>query len=418
MKVLSTARALGCAAVCLAAALLPHPAWAGMKGVGTNPGSFLPAAVNNLNVSWWYDWASAKNGASGNGEYIPMIWGASNVNSTELNNAGNSGASAILTFNEPDNTGQSNMSVATALSLWPQIQAVAQAHHMLIGSPSAVNFAAGGWLDQFMQGARARGYEVDFICIHPYVGDATVAAATTDLQNKLVSVHNQYGLPIWVTEYAMANWSRSGDPYFGQATEAQFATSSVNMMNGLSYVARYAWLAAIPSIGGYTDTATCTTSGSNTQVGVAYAAAGGSSGGTIANGVHTMTPACATGSRLDDNAGGTTNGNKVQIWTANGSQAQNWSFANVGGTSYNMAVNLGPYCLDGGAATQGTQLQIWSCNGSADQKWNGTSVSGGYKFASAQSGLCIDVNGAASANGTKVQSWACNGSTAQTWAVN
>ena len=244
------------------------------------------------------------------------------------------------------------MSVATALSLWPQIQSVAKAHHMLIGAPSAVNFAAGGWLDQFLQGARAKGYEVDFICLHPYVGDATVAAATTDLQNKLVAAHNQFGLPIWVTEYAMADWSRSGDPYFGQATEASFATSSVNMMNGLSYVQRYAWLAAIPSIGGYTDTATCTTSGSNTQVEWPTRSRW-KQRRDDRQCVHTLTPACATGSRLDDNAAGTANGNKVQIWAANGSQAQNWSFANVGGTSYNVAVNLGSYCLDGGAATQG-----------------------------------------------------------------
>ena len=73
MKFLANTGALGCAAVMLAAALTPQAAMAGMKGVGTNPGSFLPAAVNNLNVSWWYDWASAKNGASGNGEFIPMI---------------------------------------------------------------------------------------------------------------------------------------------------------------------------------------------------------------------------------------------------------------------------------------------------------------------------------------------------------
>ena len=83
MKVFRMARTLSCVAVCLTSVLLPHSAWAGLKGVGTNPGSFLPAAVNNLNVSWWYDWASAKNGASGNGEYIPMIWGAGNVNTTE-----------------------------------------------------------------------------------------------------------------------------------------------------------------------------------------------------------------------------------------------------------------------------------------------------------------------------------------------
>jgi len=406
----------------LLAALAPG-AFAGMKGVGTNPGSYLPAAINNLNVSWWYNWASSKNGASGNGEYIPMFWGASNVNTNELNAAGASGATAVFTFNEPDNPGQSNMSVAQAISLWPQIQTMAKAHHMLIGAPSAGNYAPGGWLDQFLQQARSKGYEVDFINLHPYVGDSTVAASVTDLQNKLVSAHNYFNLPIWITEYAMADFSRSGDPYFGQATEAQYATQSVAMLHTLPYVQRYAWLAAIPSIGGYTDTATCTSTGANTQVGVAYAAAGGSTGGggiAPSTGVHPLPPGCAPGSRLDDNAAGTTNGNKIQIWASNGSQAQNWNFASVGTNTWNLAVNLGPYCLDGGAAKVGTPTQLWSCNGSADQGWVSASAaqSGAYNFASKQSGLCLDVSGGGSANGTVVQSYTCNGSSAQAWYIH
>ena len=138
----------------------------------------------------------------------------------------------------------------------------------------------------------------------------------------------------------------------------------------------------------------------------------------ITNGVHTLTPACATGSRLDDYGAGTGNGNKIDIWQSNGTQAQNWSFAAISQNGYNLAVNLGPYCLDGGAAQVGTPTQIWGCNGTADQLWNGIPVSGGYEFVSGQSDLCVDVSGAGSANGTTVQSWSCNGSNAQIWAVN
>jgi len=145
---------------------------------------------------------------------------------------------------------------------------------------------------------------------------------------------------------------------------------------------------------------------------------GGSGGVPPSAGVHTLTPACATGSRLDDNAGGTTNGTKIQIWTANGSQPQNWNFASVGTNTWNLAVNLGPYCLDGGAAQVGTATQLWGCNGTADQAWISAPINGGYKFTSQQSGLCLDVNGAGSANGTVVQSWTCNGSTAQTWTLH
>jgi hypothetical protein len=147
-----------------------------------------------------------------------------------------------------------------------------------------------------------------------------------------------------------------------------------------------------------------------------------SGGGGVApsNGIHTLTPGCATGSRLDDNAAGTGNGNKIQIWQANGTAAQQWNFASVGTNTWNLAVNLGPYCLDGGAAQVGTPAQLWSCNGTADQAWvsGPAAQSGAYNFASKQSGLCLDVSGAGTANGTVVQSYTCNGTPAQAWYIN
>jgi len=105
------------------------------------------------------------------------------------------------------------------------------------------------------------------------------------------------------------------------------------------------------------------------------------------------------------------------IWAANGTQAQNWNFASIGTNTWNMAVNLGPYCLDGGAAGVGTATQLWSCNGTNDQAWISAAQGVGVKFTSKQSGLCLDVRSAGTANGTVVQSYTCNGTNAQTWAV-
>ena len=137
----------------------------------------------------------------------------------------------------------------------------------------------------------------------------------------------------------------------------------------------------------------------------------------IVNGSYTLTPACASGSRLDDTGGSTTDGNHLQIWAASGGPNQSWTFAEVGAGTYNMAVN-GPYCLDsGGATAPGSAATIWSCNGNANQTWTGTAVSGGYTFKAGNSGLCLDVSGAGTANGTKVQTYTCNGTNAQTWAL-
>jgi hypothetical protein len=138
----------------------------------------------------------------------------------------------------------------------------------------------------------------------------------------------------------------------------------------------------------------------------------------IANGVHTLTPQCATGSRLDDAGGGTTNGNTIQIWQAAGNVNQQWNFSNIGGNTYNIAVNLGPYCLDANGGASGTAVHLWSCGGYDNQKWTAITASGGFQFQS-PAGTCLDVTGANSANGTVVQNWTCSSSdNAQIWAVN
>jgi beta-glucanase (GH16 family) len=139
-------------------------------------------------------------------------------------------------------------------------------------------------------------------------------------------------------------------------------------------------------------------------------------GSTIANGVHTLTPLCATGSHLDDSNGGTANGNTIQIWQAASTTNQQWNFNNIGGNTFNLAVN-GPYCLDANGGASGTAVHLWACGGYDNQKWTATAVSGGYIFQS-PTGNCLDVSGGNSANGTVVQNYTCNYSNAQVWAVN
>ena len=111
-----------------------------------------------------------------------MIWGAASVNAATLSQA-KAASNILLGFNEPDMSGQSNMTVAQALSLWPQLMATG----MTLGSPAVADDAAtpGGWLDQFMSGAAARGYRVNFITVHWYGADFTTGPAVQQLQSYL-----------------------------------------------------------------------------------------------------------------------------------------------------------------------------------------------------------------------------------------
>ncbi|HEV2637934.1 MAG TPA: ricin-type beta-trefoil lectin domain protein, partial [Actinocrinis sp.] len=112
---------------------------------------------------------------------------------------------------------------------------------------------------------------------------------------------------------------------------------------------------------------------------------------------------------LDDNAGSNTNGNKVDIYTCNGTGAQVWQYTN--GTLQNNGS-----CLDvvgNGATADGTLVDLWSCNGGNNQVWNvvnGTLVN-------PQSGKCLDDPGLSTTAGTQLDIWDCNGGVNQNWAL-
>ena len=121
---------------------------------------------------------------------------------------------------------------------------------------------------QFMTGAAARGYRVDFITLHWYGSDFS-AAAVGQLRNYVQAVYNRYHKPIWLTEYALINFG-GGQKYPTQAQQAAFVTGSTAMLDALPYVQRYAWF-ALPSQGD--DTGLYRSATSPTPVGVAYRAA-------------------------------------------------------------------------------------------------------------------------------------------------
>lgn len=226
-------------------------------------------ALVDVKASWYYNWSPDPTKNAGTGaEFVPMIWGAGAVNAATLNRAKAAGRT-LLGFNEPDFAEQSNMTVEQALDLWPQLQATG----LRLGSPApAVNGAkAGGWLDRFVSGARSRGYQLDFITLHWYGSDFS-AAAVGQLKSYLQAVYDRYHLPIWLTEYALIKFS---DPttFPTPTQQATFVRDSTAMLQGLSYVERYAWF-ALPVSKDHDGTGLYRNGTTPTEVGTAYRAAG------------------------------------------------------------------------------------------------------------------------------------------------
>ena len=209
------------------------------KGVSVNSVAGASQALADVGASWYYSWATTPGSVAkpAGTEFVPMIWGAGSVTDAELAKAKAQGTQ-LLGFNEPDMAAQANMTVEQALNLWPRLQSTG----MRLGAPSVAygGDTPGGWLDRFMSGAAARGYRVDFIPLHWYGGDFSGAAAE-QLRGYLQAVYNRYHKPIWLTEYALIDFSGSTPRFPSAQEQANFVRSSTAMLESQSYVERYSW---------------------------------------------------------------------------------------------------------------------------------------------------------------------------------
>ncbi|WP_436761826.1 glycosyl hydrolase [Streptosporangium sp. V21-05] len=224
---------------------VPPTGTSGKKGVGVWQAPNVSAALEASGANWYYTWSTNHNGVTTpkGTEFVPMIWGAASVTDQNLTQAKNSGSPYLLGFNEPDFAEQSNMSVEQALSLWPRLTATG----LKVGSPAVAwgGDRAGGWLDRFMTGAAQKNQRVDFITLHWYGGDFRADAATGQLKSYIQAVYERYRKPIWLTEYALIDFS-NGVRFPTDAQQAAFVTASTKMLASLPYVQRYAWF-GLPS---------------------------------------------------------------------------------------------------------------------------------------------------------------------------
>ncbi|MFC0526996.1 sigma-70 family RNA polymerase sigma factor [Phytohabitans kaempferiae] len=218
----------------------PPAATSPKKGVAVWEFDGVSQALAASKASWYYTWNPRHEGVTTprGTQFVPMIWGAKDVNDSALAAAKAAGP-YLLAFNEPDLDGQANMSVEQALELWPRLQATGSK----LSSPAVAFGGAdpGGWLDRFMSGAKSRGYRVDFVALHWYGGDFTTANAVDQLRRYLQAVYDRYKKPIWLTEFALIDFSGGGVRFPSQAQQAAFLTAAAKMLGGLSFLHRYAW---------------------------------------------------------------------------------------------------------------------------------------------------------------------------------
>ena len=181
---------------------------------------------NALNCAWYYDWDNALTSSS-NIEYVPMRHNANWNSYSNINN--NTGATAVLAFNEPNSSDQSDMTVDEALAQWPNFLASG----LRIGTPAPTD-GGKAWLYEFCAKAKELNYRVDFVAIHFYQANKSAS----DLYTWLKDIHDNTGLPIWVTEFNNgANWT-AGPPTL--AENAADIKAFIEMMDRAPFIERYA----------------------------------------------------------------------------------------------------------------------------------------------------------------------------------
>ena len=112
---------------------------------------------------------------------------------------------------------------------------------------------------------------------------------------------------------------------------------------------------------------------------------------------------------LDDRSASTALLNPIQVYTCNGTSAQQWTVA-----AGNTLQVLGD-CLDvaGAGTANGTLVDLYTCNGTAAQVWDPQSNG---ELINPNSGKCLDDTGFGG-SGTQVQIWACADSSNQQWNI-
>jgi hypothetical protein len=172
--------------------------------------------------------------------------------------------------------------------------------------------------------------------------------------------------------------------------------------------------------GGYPNgVCNCTTPTSSTASGgtmsVAYVAAystsgtgtgtGGGGGGGSATGPITG----YDGLCVDVRGANSANFTPVQVYTCNGTNAQQWTVVEAGSTLHALGK-----CMDinGGGTADGTTVDLYDCNNTAAQVFIPQSSGALYN---PQSGKCLDDTNWSTTPGTQLQIWDCTGNANQKW---
>lgn len=177
------------------------------KGFGSG-GDFSQSVTPALltKSGWFYNWGPTTSEGVTDVEFVPMKYSARTETEAswktilDLNNSNH-----LLGFNEPQSTGQANMTTDEQLRFWPKMMESG----MRLGSPAPTDFDL---FYKFMEECDKRNYRVDFVSLHDY-GTGTAES----FYNFCKKVYDRTKRPIWVTEFNWGGTWSTTTPTYAQA---------------------------------------------------------------------------------------------------------------------------------------------------------------------------------------------------------
>ncbi len=209
------------------------------KGVAfTNGALNWSYKTSDLKANWMYSWGNVlAEEIPENVEFVPMFWGKGSVTDANIDRIKGLVAEGkvkyILGFNEPDGAKQANMTVDEAIALWPRLEEIG----VPIGSPATVS-PNNEWMQSFMQKVEELNLRVDFVAVHSYGGLNVLSFI-----DKLDEVHRTYERPIWITEFAVADWDATSIEAnkYSQGSVIEYMKETLGYLNDIPWIHRYAW---------------------------------------------------------------------------------------------------------------------------------------------------------------------------------
>jgi hypothetical protein len=197
---------------------------------------------NRFRASWSYTW---NRQSSDTFPYLdaafshnPMLWGAGSGwdqgDSTRLpldrlhrDLQSNGKPVSLLGFNEPEHEEQGNVLVEEAIRRWPRFEA----RDVPLVAPAAAN-TFGPWFAEFVSQVDTLGYRRDYTAMHLYYPPNSDTFITL-----LTRAYNDFGRPVWLTEFGNTRWSGNGT--WTDAQSYNFLAEFMWRAEGLPWLKRY-----------------------------------------------------------------------------------------------------------------------------------------------------------------------------------